>query len=428
MRYILTSKIMPMEKVEQEARNLGAADVKVVSRFGQVFCDMDAAQASKLPQEIQVRPVGTVRTTQLLLEEELGIQLEPMAAPPPEALNMYNVFEELRQSFSPPLTGEGLTVAVLDTGIRKTHQSLRDKVIHEIDFSGSTGPGDVYGHGTGIAFLIAGSYGAYSGVAPGAKLMNVKVLGDNGEGTEENLIDGIDHVCALVATARARGLMQHEEDYPNTINLSLGTFDDGDRDNPVRVACRTAWQDYGIQIVAAVGNNGPRPTTVEMPACDEDVIAVGGLQLGAFMVLEQSSRGPTREGLVKPDLVCWAQGVLVASHRGDDEYDVKAGTSFSTPILTGVDGLMWELGRRVYGQSWRATWHDVLAYAPYYCIKPEGTPVSKDNDYGYGLPAINTMVTQVMGTPTTGTSSIVQAAAPLMVLMVLGTLLKGGLT
>jgi len=427
MRYVLTSQVLSVTQVEQEAQKVGATEINVIPRFGQVYCSLQPNQVSRLPKAIKVRDVGVVRSSQqIVVEEPLTIQLA--SAPPAEALNMYNVFEQLRQSFQPPLTGQGLTVAVLDSGVRKTHETLENAVIYEANFSSSSTPSDVFGHGIGIAFLIAGLFSLYSGVAPGARIMNIKVLEDNGEGTEEALVLGIDHVCGLVAGAKARGLLPSDEDYPNTLNLSIGAPDDGDDNNAVRVACRTAWRDYGLQVIAAVGNDGPKPSTVEMPACDPDVIGVGGIESNNFIVASFSSRGPTREGAIKPDIVCWSSSILVASHRGNSEYDMKSGTSFATPVLAGVDGLMWELGRRVYGQSWRATWHDVLAYAPYYCVKPQNAPVDKDNDYGYGLPAINVMVNQVMGAgPATGVSTVVEAAAPLMMLVVLGTMLKGGL-
>ncbi|GAI66631.1 unnamed protein product, partial [marine sediment metagenome] len=61
--------------------------------------------------------------------------------------------------------------------------------------------------------------------------------------------------------------------------------------------------------------------------------------------------------VVKPDLVCWAEDIEVASHRANDEYEVKTGTSFSTPMLVGVDGLLWDLTRRVYGPDVRVTYY-----------------------------------------------------------------------
>jgi serine protease AprX len=67
-----------------------------------------------------------------------------------------DVFYMLRSYFNPPLTGAGLTVAVLDSGIRKTHQSLRSKIVYEANFTDSPTAGDAFGHGTQVAFVIAG--------------------------------------------------------------------------------------------------------------------------------------------------------------------------------------------------------------------------------------------------------------------------------
>jgi serine protease AprX len=97
----------------------------------------------------------------------------------PQAETVSDVFYLLRSYFNPPLTGKGLTVAVLDSGIRKTHQSLKNKIIYEANYSGSPTADDVFGHGTQVAFVIAGgmhALGEKAGVSPGASLMNIKVI------------------------------------------------------------------------------------------------------------------------------------------------------------------------------------------------------------------------------------------------------------
>jgi serine protease AprX len=241
--------------------------------------------------------------------------------------------------------------------------------------------------------------GEKAGVSPGASVMNIKVISDEGLGSDESIILGIDRVCDLAEEARRNGLWPTDEMYPNVINLSLGGEDDGDEDNPVRVACREASEVYGLDVVAAAGNSGPKMTTVMLPACDPEVIAVGAIETNDELVVwEKSSRGPTVQGETKPDFVIWGTNLEMASHKNDEEYVAKSGTSFAAPMLAGLTGLLWESGRRAYGESWPFRWTDARQYAPYFSTKPVDAPVKKDNAYGFGLPAMGTMLGQVAQT------------------------------
>jgi serine protease AprX len=256
--------------------------------------------------------------------------------------------------------------------------------------------------------------------------MNIKVIGDDGVGTDESIILGIDKVCDLAETARESGLWPTDDLYPNVINLSLGGEDDGDPDNPVRVACRQASIDYGLDVVAAAGNSGPKMTTVTLPACDPEVIAVGGIETtGALLIWDKSSRGPTVEGKTKPDFVLWGTGLEMASHKADDEYVMKSGTSFSAPMLSGLTGLLWESGRRVYGEGWLFRWTQAREFAPYFSTKPQDAPVKKDNAYGYGLPAMGTMLGQV--TQVSTPAEEMMETIPMIMMMTMMAGMAGGM-
>jgi len=422
VRYAIILKGLTLSEAETKCRLAGATNMKSKPAMKQIFCDLDAGQAVKLAKTAGIKLKEVKKITAGVIAP-LPVEVGPVQS---VGLNMYDVYNELRQLYVPGLIGTGLTVAVLDSGIRETHQSLVGKVIYSACFSESPTTNDVFGHGTGVAYVIAGEYENKSGVAPGAKIMNMKVLNDVGEGTDESVVDAIDAVCVLVAQARDQGRLPTDPMYPNTINLSIGGEDDGDPDNPMRVAVQAAYVDYGIQVIAAAGNSGPDLSTILCPACDPLVIAVGGIKSWEFTIWEQSSRGPTEEGYVKPDLVCWAEDIEVANHRADDEYEAKSGTSFATPILVGVDGLLWDLTRRVYGENIRVTYHDWLQYAAAYCIKPEDTPLDKDNTYGYGLPAVGSMVKQVMR-PTAPTTAISEMM-PIMMLMIMMPAMMGGIS
>ena len=412
MRYSVISKGLTTDRLEAEIKKVGGGDIVRTQLLGHIFCELDEAQAKVLAvvPGLMVKP----------LQEFRAHQTTAVLPPPVETIS--DVFYLIRSYFSPPLTGTGLTVAVLDSGIRKTHQSLRNKVVYEANYSGSPTPDDIFGHGTQVAFVVAGGMhapGEKAGVCPGASIMNIKVIGDDGVGTDEGIILGIDKVCELAEQARKSGLSPTDEMYPNVINLSLGGEDDGDIDNPVRVACRKASQESGRDVVAAAGNFGPKMTTITLPACEPEVIAVGAVEtMGELVIWDKSSRGPTEQGETKPDFVMWGTDIEMASEKADDQYVTKSGTSFAAPMLSGLTGILWESGRRAYGEGWPFRWAAARELAPYFCTKPVDAAVNKDNNYGFGLPAMGSMLGQMtqMNTPLPGTQGAMEMF-PLIMMM-----------
>jgi serine protease AprX len=247
-----------------------------------------------------------------------------------------------------------------------------------------------------------------------------------GIGNDEDIVLGIDRVCELAEEARKKGFWPTDELYPNVINLSLGAEDDGDPDNPVRAACRKVSSVYGLDVIAAAGNSGPTLTTIMLPACDPEVIAVGAVETtGDLVIWEKSSRGPTVQGEIKPDFVIWGTNLEMASHKADDEYITKSGTSFAAPMLAGLTGLLWESGRRAYGESWQFRWTEARQYAPYFSTKPSDAPLNKDNAYGYGLPAMGTMLGEVAQVSSSSTEGM--EMFPMFIMMAMMSALTGGL-
>ncbi len=417
MRYSVISKGMMPAQLESEVKKVGGQDINRTKLLGQVFCELDEEQARILSKVsgLAVKPVKEYRTDQVLT-----------VAQPVETVS--DVFNLLRSYFSPPLTGTGLTVAVLDSGIRKSHRSLQGKVVYEANYSGSPSADDVFGHGTQVAFVAAGglhAQGEKAGVSPGASIMNIKVINDDGIGTDEGIILGIDRVCDLAEEARRKGFHPTDELYPNVLNISFGGEDDGDPDNPVRIACRQASQEYGLDVIAAAGNFGPKMTTITLPACDPEVIAVGAVEtLGELLIWEKSSRGPTKQGETKPDFVMWGTNIEMASEDADDRYVTKSGTSFAAPMLSGLTGLLWESGRRAYGESWPFRWVQARQVATYFCTKPQDAAVNKDNSYGFGLPAMGTMLGQLTAAKTP--TQQMMETFPMFMMMTMMTAMMGG--
>lgn len=281
-----------------------------------------------------------------------------------------------------PLFGEGYSLAILDTGIRKTHGLLAGHVVHERNFTSSPTCDDVFDHGTAVASIALA-------VAPKAGIVNLKVLNDDGTGTEESACEAIAYCLALHH--------QGSPYAPVVVNMSFGAPDTGDPNNALRVACR-AVINAGIWVGASAGNEGPTPGTIMSPACERYVGCVGSCSYEPFRVSTFSSRGPTKEGLIKPDLLFFGEDIEVASSKSDSATVAKGGTSFSLPFISAlallfhegysrgavptqaIPGVHPELGR------WIGLPEMLDRFLPHLAVKPAGSPTSKDNDYGWGLP------------------------------------------
>ena len=324
MRYALISKGLSLSQIETEARKAGAQGIRTTRLLNQVFCELDAPQAEKLARisGLKVKPLKEYKTDQVVTET-------------PQVETLSDVFYLLRSNFTPPLTGAGLTVAVLDSGVRKTHRSLKSKVVYEANFTESATAEDIFGHGTQVAFIVAGgmhALGEKAGVSPGAAVMNIKVINDEGIGSDESIILGIDKVCDLADEARRSGLWPSDDMYPNVINLSLGGEDDGDEDNPVRAACREASTEYGLDVIAAAGNSGSDLPTY--PAYYENCLAVAASdQDGQLAPL--SNYGDWVDVL--------APGFNIYSTLPGNEYGYKSGTSFACAYVSGMAALIFDV-------------------------------------------------------------------------------------
>jgi serine protease AprX len=226
------------------------------------------------------------------------------------------------------ITGHGVSVAVLDTGIDRL-PDFAGRMVDGIDLTGEGDPfRDSYGHGTFVAGLIAGSGvssgGLYTGEAPGAGLVSVKVAGSSGVTDLGAVISGI----AWVVANRAG-------DHIGVLNISLGAIPFASTVlNPLDRAVEVAWRS-GITVVTSAGNAGPFNGTVVTPGDDPLVITAGASDdQGTVSPADDtmttfSSVGPTRpDGWFKPDLV--APGRSVVSLRAP-------GSTIDTAFSVGTD-------------------------------------------------------------------------------------------
>ena len=301
--------------------------------------------------------------------------------------------------------GTPTRVALIDTGVdteASTTGDLAGRVVpvkdpHNpsgpqvacVDLSGEASCDDHYGHGTFMAGLIAGngaaSGGRFSGTAPAAEIVSVKIAGRTGASDVTKVLAGIQWVVSF------------RERYDiGVLNLSLGTNSRTDpRVDPLNRAVQRAW-DSGIVVVAAAGNGGRpeagQPWTVNKPADDPLVLTVGATDdqetpgTSDDTVPRFSSRGGP--GLAKPDVV--APGAHLVSLRAsgstldgvgtklDATYRRGSGTSMSAAVVSGTVALLREA---------RPTWTpDQVKHA----LKATARKVALDDPYaiGSGLPDV----------------------------------------
>ncbi|HEX3030676.1 MAG TPA: S8 family peptidase [Bacillota bacterium] len=251
-------------------------------------------------------------------------------------------------------TGEDITVAIIDTGVYN-HPDLvspTNRIVAFRDFiKNKTVAYDDNGHGTHVAGCVAGngtsSQERYKGLAPRANVVGLKVLDRNGSGLLSTVIAGIQW---CIEEKERLGI--------RVINLSLGSSAQGSyRDDPVCQAVEKAWQ-AGIVVVAAAGNEGPEAGTIGSPGNDALIITVGAsddrgtVDQPDDVIADFSSRGPTGDGLEKPDVIAPGTNIIslaaqgstlyrqLKSQRVDKNYLSLSGTSMATPICAGIIALI----------------------------------------------------------------------------------------
>jgi subtilisin family serine protease len=234
------------------------------------------------------------------------------------------------------LTGAGVRVAVLDTGIDTDHPDLVGKTVVSQDFTGAGSVEDGHGHGTHVASIITGtgaaSGGKYRGVAPDVTLAVGKVLDDSGYGTDDSVLAGMRWAAA--------------ESGAKVVNMSLGS-DPSDGQDPMSQAVNTLSRQYGTLFVIAAGNFGG-DETVASPATADDALTVGSVSK-KDEPSEFSSRGPRLgDGAAKPEISAPGGGIVAARPAGvtplgepvGDAYQKLDGTSMAAPHVAGAAAIL----------------------------------------------------------------------------------------
>lgn len=253
---------------------------------------------------------------------------------------MYRVRKQLgcSEGIQQSCKGSPITVAVLDTGIYP-HPDFLGRIVAFRDFVNQKSMiYDDSGHGTHVAGCIAGngfsSGGKYKGIAPQSLLCIGKVLDHEGDGSIENMYQGL------------LWIMQNRLKYRiRILNISVGIGQKGEQKKLEEVAglLEAVW-DAGIVVVCAAGNAGPDNGTISPLGKSRKVITVGCHEGGYFgkrndLCENYSGRGDAGEGIRKPDIV--APGTdIVSCNNKRNSYIKKSGTSMATPIVSGAVALL----------------------------------------------------------------------------------------
>jgi serine protease AprX len=332
--------------VQGSALSPDAAAAWVTSQGGQVLAVYDVADALLVTLPAGVTPpAGAVSVA--------DVPMHMTAAPTATAASdVKGATYRATIGASSSATGAGVTVAVVDTGVADV-ADLAGRLTH-VNVSGGAA-GDGLGHGTFMAGLVAGdgssSGGTYTGVAPGARILDVQVATPDGSTSLSRVLAGLQ---AVADAAKADPSVR-------VVSLALSTGDPlPPSADPLSRALDRLWAK-GLTVVVSAGNDGPADDTVTSPGADPTLITVGALDEHGTSarsddtVADFSSRG-SRFGASKPDLV--APGVSLVSTRSagstadvenpasrvGDSYFTGSGTSMSEAVTAGAAAVL--LGTR----------------------------------------------------------------------------------
>ena len=284
-------------------------------------------------------PADAVLPPSFVVADDRPIQLSGGAA----AAGGNSSIREALGLGAPAGEGEGVTVAVVDTGVADV-ADLAGRVTH-VNVTGE-GTGDGYGHGTFVAGLVAGdgssSNGLYAGVAPAADILDVRVANADGSTSLSLVLAGLQEVARRPQV--------------DVVNLSLSSGSPLPYQvDPLTQALERLWE-RGTVVVVPSGNDGEEAPagTVTSPGVDPMLLTVGGLnhfdtaERGDDVVAPWSGRGPAPQNVAKPEIV--APGTSVVSLRAPgsmadennpgsvvgDDYFRGSGTSFATAVASGA--------------------------------------------------------------------------------------------
>ncbi|HSJ08282.1 MAG TPA: S8 family serine peptidase [Longimicrobiales bacterium] len=292
-------------------------------------------------------------------------------------------------------TGDGIRIAILDTGFNLTHEALADVAVGRMrdfinrDNNVANEPGEQVTpnpevHGTRVwsllgghqpGQLVAGAYGATYYLA------KVDVAGSDSRGDEDRWVAAVEWADSL-GVHIINSSIGFRDDFVDGPPIPYGTLD-GNTTTTTRMADEAARR--GMLVVVAIGNGGPNSGTLWAPADADSVISVGGVDsLTANRLpvpLDSSARGPTADNRLKPELSARGANLVAASAEGPSLYDRDmAGSSYAAPLISSAAA--------VFMDAW-AEVSDLSIMAVRRALMLAGTNATAPNIVvGFGVPDV----------------------------------------
>jgi serine protease AprX len=354
------------------------ARIKLESRWlnaVSALCDAQCRmKVSSFPFVTELSPVHTYRRPLEMIEDVKGIQsLSPTErqalayGPSRNQLNQLKVPQVHKKGFA----GEGEIVAIFDSGFRKDHIAFagheivaeRDFVFDDNDVSNGQSADS---HGTSTWSCVNGEApGKLYGPAYKAKV----ILAATEDIRSETVVEEDNWVAAFELADRLGATV---------VSSSLGYSDwyvPADYNGTTAITSRVATMaaKKGIVVVNSAGNSGPGSSTLGAPADAKDILAVGAVNSGGF-IAGFSSRGPTADGRIKPEVVARGVFTYVATDSDTNTFGVSSGTSFSCPLTAGCAAVLL---------SARRDWTPLQVREAF--IKTASRAATPDNAFGYGI-------------------------------------------
>lgn len=371
------------------ARLMGAKLRRVSRWLNAASYDIPIDQLSKfeaLPFVAEIRPVARYKNTGLIdsAEKESIFTSNDNESGLADVLDYGYAYEQVAQINVPAMhqkgyTGQGVTLAILDTGFRKSHEAfanhyLEGRVLAEYDFinddaNTANQAGDVstqWGHGTEV-WSVTGGYmpGTLVGPAYKANFLLAKTEDNAGEyqGEEDNWVAAMEWADSLGADVLTSSLGY----------LDWYTISDYDGVTAVTTIAANTAVDLGIVVCISMGNEGASATSLTPPADAFDIISVGAVKLTGY-IASFSSRGPTFDGRTKPEVCALGVDDACANYTADNTYTYSNGTSFACPLVAGIACLLVEAHPTFSPQLIRQSLMETASRAD-----------APDNTYGWGI-------------------------------------------
>jgi len=383
---LVTTQDLPPDPNYVRALLEAGAEVRQVSRwFNRAAVTAEPATAAELielPFVLEVLPVQKLQYAGFWYEEVGRFDGNPPPGPGADMPGMYgpsylqalqvNAAEAHRQGY----TGRGVLMGVLDGGFELSHEAFARfdlfaewDVVENDDYTGQeeTDAPRQANHGTGCLSTIAGySPGNLIGIAYEATFLLAKTEDVASETPleEDNYVAALEWMERLGVRVTSSSL-----GYTDWYNEAMT---DGDIPITCRAISRAA--ELGVVCVTSAGNEGPQPRTIGSPGDNWGGLTIGAVDsLGA--IGRFSSRGPTADGRIKPDLVARGVRTVCVAPQTSQSYSMWNGTSLSTPVVAGVAALV-----RGAHPEWSA--EQVIR-----AMKETADRADRpDNTFGWGLP------------------------------------------